>query len=140
MAIHSDSSSSDGEAVNLGAGHPDAHTAMMAYATQSKAKAKAKAGPILPVREERALAERAAKAKASSSSSGYRGEVAIAPLPKPKSKSAPRRTPPNPPLAKCAECRDFNFRGSTAYTIKKTCVVCGNSETTRRGRELHLYV
>ena len=138
MAIHSDSSSSDGEAVNLGAGHPDAHTAMMAYATQSKAKAKAKAGPILPVREERALAERAAKAKASSSSSGYRGEVAIAPLPKPKSKSAPRRTPPNPPLAKCAECRDFNFRGSTAYTIKKTCVVCGNSETTRR-EENYIY-
>ena len=128
MAIHSESSSSDGEAVNLGAGHPDAHIAMMAYATQSKAKAKAKAGPILPVREERALAARAAKA---SSSSGYRGEVAIAPLPKPKSKSAPKRTPPNPPLAKCAECRNFSFRGSTAYTTKKTYVVCGNSETTR---------
>ena len=44
-----------------------------------------------------------------------------------------RRKPRNPPLPnKCQECREFTKQGSTGYTIKKTCLVCGHSETTRR--------
>ena len=44
-----------------------------------------------------------------------------------------RRKPPNPPLLnKCQECREFTTQGSTGYTIRKTCLVCGHSETTRR--------
>ena len=44
-----------------------------------------------------------------------------------------RRKPPNPPLPnKCQECREFTKQGSTGYTIRKTCLVCGHSETTRR--------
>ena len=40
---------------------------------------------------------------------------------------------PNPPLPnKCQECREFTKQGSTGYTIRKTCLVCGHSETTRR--------
>ena len=44
-----------------------------------------------------------------------------------------KKTPPNPPKPnKCTECTDFTERGSTAYTIRKTCLVCGHSETIRR--------
>ena len=44
-----------------------------------------------------------------------------------------RRKPPNPPLPnKCQECREFTKQGSTGYTIRKTCLECGHSETTRR--------
>ena len=44
-----------------------------------------------------------------------------------------RKKPPNPPLPnKCQECREFTKQGSTGYTIRKTCLVCGHSETTRR--------
>lgn len=44
-----------------------------------------------------------------------------------------KKTPPNPPKPnKCAEWTDFTERGSTAYTIRKTCLVCGHSETIRR--------
>ena len=44
-----------------------------------------------------------------------------------------RRKPPNPPLPqKCQECRDFTKQGSTGYTIRKTCLTCGHSETIRR--------
>ena len=44
-----------------------------------------------------------------------------------------RRKPPNPPLPnKCQECREFTKQGSMGYTIRKTCLVCGHSETTRR--------
>ena len=44
-----------------------------------------------------------------------------------------RRKPPNPPWpSKCQECHEFTKQGSTGYTIRKTCLVCGHSETTRR--------
>ena len=54
------------------------------------------------------------------------------PLPKPKSKSAAKKTPPNPPIEKCTNCRDFTFKGSIAYTVKKTCRDCGHVTVTRR--------
>ena len=37
-----------------------------------------------------------------------------------------------PKSNQCSECTEFTGRGSTVYTIKKTCLVCGHSETTRR--------
>ena len=44
-----------------------------------------------------------------------------------------RRKPPNPPLPnKCQECPEFTKQGSTGYTIRKTCLARGHSETTRR--------
>ena len=44
-----------------------------------------------------------------------------------------RRKPPNPPLPnKCQECREFYKTRFYGYTIRKTCLVCGHSETTRR--------
>lgn len=55
-----------------------------------------------------------------------------APLPKAKSKSAPKKTPPNPPITKCTQWKDFSYRGSTACTVKATCRDCGHSTTTRR--------
>ena len=49
------------------------------------------------------------------------------------SRETGRRKPPNPPLPqKCQECRDFTKQGSTGYTIRKTCLTCGHSETIRR--------
>lgn len=42
------------------------------------------------------------------------------------------RKPPYPPKEKCAECKHFTRQGSTVYTIKETCLVCGNATTTRR--------
>lgn len=54
------------------------------------------------------------------------------PLPKPKSKSAARKTPPNPPITRCTNCVDFTFKGSTAYTVKKTCRDFRHVTVTRR--------
>ena len=46
--------------------------------------------------------------------------------------SAPK-VPPNPPLPnKCRECKSFSKRGSTAYTIRMTCLECGHATTSRR--------
>ena len=48
-------------------------------------------------------------------------------------KISAKKTPPNPPKPnKCVKCTHFTSKGSTAYTIRKTCLVCGHSETTRR--------
>ena len=48
-------------------------------------------------------------------------------------KISAKKTPPNPPKPnKCVKCTEFTGKGSTVYTIKKACLVCGHSETTRR--------
>ena len=47
-------------------------------------------------------------------------------------KGSSRKKPPYPPKEKCKNCTEFTKQGSTAYTIKKTCLVCGNSTTERR--------
>ena len=48
-------------------------------------------------------------------------------------KISAKKTPPNPPKPnKCVKCTEFTGKGSTVYTIKKTCLVCGQSETIRR--------
>ena len=44
-------------------------------------------------------------------------------------KQSAKKVPPNPPLQKCAVCRDFSHRGSTAYTIRSTCLDCGHATT-----------
>ena len=51
-------------------------------------------------------------------------------------KGAPKK-PPNPPLPqKCSSgCKEFSMQGSTGYTIRKTCRVCGWHTTDRRDRE-----
>ena len=47
-------------------------------------------------------------------------------------KQSAKKVPPNPPLQKCAVCRDFSYRGSTAYTVRSTCLDCGHATTERR--------
>jgi len=47
-------------------------------------------------------------------------------------KPSAKKVPPNPPLQKCAVCKDFSHRGSTAYTIRSTCLDCGHATTERR--------
>ena len=51
-------------------------------------------------------------------------------------KGAPKK-PPNPPLPeKCINgCKEFSMQGSTGYTVRKTCRVCGWHTTDRRDRE-----
>ena len=129
MACYSDSSASVGERVSLMATAPKP-AALMAYATTAKAKAKGQGSGKEPPRTP-------APDPASSSGSrpAYQGPIASSSLPKSKSKSAP----PDPPITKCRECRDFSFKGSTVYTIKKTCRECGHSTTERR-QEQYVYV
>ena len=133
MACYSDSSASDGDRVSLMATAPKP-AALMAYATTAKAKAKGQGSGKEPPRTP-------APDPASSSGSrpAYQGPIASSSLPKSKSKSAPKKTPPDPPITKCRECRDFSFKGSTVYTIKKTCRECGHSTTERR-QEQYVYV
>ena len=47
-------------------------------------------------------------------------------------KPSAKKVPPNPPLQKCSVCKDFSHRGSTAYTIRSTCLDCGHATTERR--------
>ena len=108
--------------MSLRASNPKEPTGMMALAT-AMAKAKAKVSAKAPPQS---------GSRVSASSSGYQGPMPIAPLPKAKSKSMPKKTPPYPPIERCIECTDFTFKGSTAYTIKRTCFDCGHSTTTRR--------
>ena len=67
----------------------------------------------------------------------YRGTVVYRrsglepPPPLPKQHTGLRK-PPNPPKEKCAVCTQFTRQGSTGYTIKETCLVCGHATTTRR--------
>ena len=59
---------------------------------------------------------------------GAPSSSSLQPIPKGSS----RKKPPYPPKEKCKNCSEFTKQGSTAYTIKKTCLVCGNSTTERR--------
>ena len=59
---------------------------------------------------------------------GASSSSSLQPIPKGSS----RKKPPYPPREKCKNCSEFTKQGSTAYTIKKTCLVCGNSTTERR--------
>ena len=61
----------------------------------------------------------------------YRRSGLEPPLPLPKQHTRLRK-PPNPPKEKCAVCTQFIRQGSTGYTIKETCLVCGHATTTRR--------
>eukprot|EP00435_Cladocopium_sp_Y103_P068333 s119_g31.t1 len=55
-------------------------------------------------------------------------------VPATSASSSASRQPPNPPLpVKCpGGCEEFSHRGSTAYTIRTTCLKCGYSQTCRR--------
>ena len=61
----------------------------------------------------------------------YRRSGLEPPPPLPKQHTRLRK-PPNPPKEKCAVCTQFTRQGSTGYTIKETCLVCGHATTTRR--------
>ena len=44
-------------------------------------------------------------------------------LPDSTKKGIAKATPPYPPLPnKCQNCQEFSFRGSTGYTIRRTCL------------------
>ena len=121
--------------------------AMVAYATP---KAKPSRRSPVPVRDPDAMSETPtssqvkgkgkAKGKdalswtvvsSGSSSSGYRGPVSR--IPTPKTKAIASKTPPNPPSpSACEECAQFNYRGSTAYAIRKTCIICGHAQQHER--------
>ena len=54
-------------------------------------------------------------------------------LPGSTKKGTAKATPPYPPLPnKCQNCQEFSFRGSTGYTIRRTCLHCGHSSTEKR--------
>ena len=59
---------------------------------------------------------------------GASSSSSLQPIPKGSSK----KKPPYPPKEKRKNCTEFTKQGSTAYTVKKTCLVCGNSTTERR--------
>ena len=61
----------------------------------------------------------------------YRRSSLEPPPPLPK-QHARLRKPPYPPKEKCVTCTQFTRQGSTGYTIKETCLVCGHATTTRR--------
>ena len=63
----------------------------------------------------------------------YRRSSLEPPPPLPK-QHARLREPPYPPKEKCVTCTQFTRQGSTGYTIKETCLVCGHATTT--GRDL----
>ena len=110
--------------VTLTPGHSSTPVAMMGY---SVARGKSKSAPA-----PKPSAKPSTAASSSAIARVYHGPVVMEPLPKPKSKSAAKKTPPNPPITKCATCSDFTFKGSTAYTVKKTCRDCGHATVNRR--------
>ena len=52
--------------------------------------------------------------------------------PRPRGKGAKKKTPPNPPLDRCASCTDFSYQGSSANYVRKTCRDCGHVSQEKR--------
>ena len=51
--------------------------------------------------------------------------------PRPRGR-APKKTPPNPPKDRCANCTDFTYAGSSANFVRKTCRDCGHVSQEKR--------
>ena len=52
------------------------------------------------------------------------------------SKTKAKKKPPVPPKPqKCQHCQELTRQGSTAYTIRQTCLDCGHATTIRRDQE-----